>query len=110
MTTEFGARLRSAIERWGSIRRFQQVMERTGAPGCSEPAVYRYLRGVSEPGVTWLRHASGILEVSVHWLVTGEDHGPACTACAYREKVIADAVAILTEERTKAEPPCIGGA
>lgn len=65
-------RLNQALERTGmSKRAFITAMARQKAPGSSEPAVYRYLRGENEPSLAFLEIAAEVLGVRVEWLVLG---------------------------------------
>jgi transcriptional regulator with XRE-family HTH domain len=66
-----GERLRRAIEDWGSIRKFQQAMEASAAPGTSGPAINRYLKDETEPAISFLNAAAEVLGVRPEWLMTG---------------------------------------
>lgn len=67
-----GKRLRWAIERRTSIRKFQQTMERGGLRGSTGTAINRYLQDGTEPSIEWLRAAAEELDVSLVWLALGD--------------------------------------
>ena len=66
------ARLRRAIQAWGSIRAFHLEMKKRKVRGSSYPTIHSYLKGDTVPGRQFMRTASEVLEVREEWLVSGE--------------------------------------
>lgn len=66
------ARLRRAIQAWGSIRAFHFEMKKRKVRGSSYPTIHSYLKGDTVPGRQFMRTASEVLEVREEWLVSGE--------------------------------------
>ena len=75
-------RIRTKLsERRWTTRGFQQRVEAAapeGIRGVSYPSVREYVRGETEPPLTFLRVAAGVLGVNLSWLVTGlgPERGP----------------------------------
>lgn len=66
-------RLDEALTAAGQSKRaFIKAMTARGTPGSSEPAVYRYLRGESEPSLSFLTEAAEELKVRREWLAFGD--------------------------------------
>jgi len=63
---EFPARLRQAIDAFGSVTALAQAIDR------SDGAVRKWLRGASEPNVSDLRAICTATGANVEWLVTGK--------------------------------------
>src|SRR5262245_33278570 len=63
---DFAARLRQAVEAYGSVTAVARGIDR------SEGAVRKWLRGASEPNVTDLRALCALTGASIDWLVTGQ--------------------------------------
>jgi transcriptional regulator with XRE-family HTH domain len=63
---EFPARLRQAIDAFGSVTALAQSIER------SDGAVRKWLRGASEPNVTDLRAICAATGARAQWLITGQ--------------------------------------
>ncbi len=68
------ARLRRAIQAWGSIRAFHLEMKKRKVRGSSYPTIHSYLKGDTVPGRQFMRTASEVLEVREGWLVSGKGH------------------------------------
>lgn len=65
------SRLRAAIERWGSIRRFADAMPKVR--GATYGMIHRYLKGETDPPLEFLEAAAGVLGVRVEWLAHGKE-------------------------------------
>ena len=67
-------RLRTEIEKFGSIQKFQEdVSEKLNRrKGSSYRYVFDYLKGRRAPGLEFLQSASEVLGVRMEWLRTGE--------------------------------------
>lgn len=76
-THGFPARLRQALDRFGSIA------DAAGAIGRSEGAVRKWLRGQSEPGLTDLRALCQLTGTRIEWLAGGQ--GPTQDQPALRD-------------------------
>lgn len=81
-----GTRLRNAIERWGSIRRFQQEMRKRNVKGSSYPRIHDYLKDKITPTQEFLLAAADLMGVRASWLIDGE--GETTIAEAAQERVI----------------------
>ena len=67
-----GKRLRVAVKRWGSIRRFQRAMAEAEARGHSNQMIYDYLMDRRGPSLEFIKEAAKILDIREAWLVSGE--------------------------------------
>lgn len=73
MSSTLGDRLQEALTARGmSRRKFIARLSAAGAPGSSEPSVYRYLRNESEPSLAFIRAAAAELGASPAWLAFGD--------------------------------------
>lgn len=70
----FGERLRDAVDRWGSIRQFADVLKERGlsGKGATRTMIHRYLNDESVPPLEFIRMAATVLGVREEWLETGE--------------------------------------
>ncbi len=64
-------RLKEAINRWGSIRGFQEKLhdECPDLRGTSYPMIHRYLAGKTQPSGAFLKAAAPLLDVNEEWLI-----------------------------------------